>query len=492
MWPQAFRRRFQPAVTCDDRTGYNSGMITRSVFLAAALALAALPSWAQDKLDLTILHTNDLHGHTLPFAYTEPERSKNEQPSVGGAARRATLIRELKKKAKNPVLVIDLGDVATRGPLTNAFEGVADIEALNATGYDIGTIGNNEFKLKDATERFDATGAQNALLQVLRRSHFPWVCANAGVGDPAKGELIPGVHPYLVREINGVRVGFLGLTAPRSNGYPQVKGWWVSDPVEAAKKWIPIVRQNCDVLIALTHIGVDDDKKLAAEVPGIDAIVGGDSHTFLYKPLVVNGIPIVQTGEFGVNLGKFDLHFTKTPGGWKLASYDDALLPITSRLKEAKDVKAVTDAYAAPLKNQVVATLPERFLGATPDERTRRTSEAIALALARATNSEIGLHVEGDGLFEVFRTKKLTRYDIWAVMPFKNKVATVAMTGAELTELKQKNKGVIFSAPVSDPTKIYTVALVDFTATGTLKIDASRLSVGSDLREAVIAGLSRL
>lgn len=468
-------------------------MLTRRVFLAAALALTltALPARAQDKLDLTILHTNDLHGHTLPFAYTEPGRSKDEQPSVGGAARRATLIRELKKKAKNPVMVIDLGDVATRGPLTNAYEGIADIEALNATGYDIGTIGNNEFKLKDAAERFDAVGAQNALLQVLRRSHFPWVCANAGVGEAAKGELIPGVHPYLVREINGVRVGFLGLTAPRSNGYPQVKGWWVSDPVEAAKKWVPIVRKNCDVLVALTHVGVDDDKKIA-EVPGIDAIVGGDSHTFLYKPVVVNGVPIVQTGEFGVNLGKFDLHFAKTPSGWKLASYNYALLPITAKIKEARDVKAVADAYAAPLKSGPAIALPTRFLGATPDERTRRTSEAVAAALAKATNSEIGLHVEGDGFFDVFRAEKLTRYDIWAVMPFKNKVATLTMTGAELTELKQKNKGVILSAPASDPAKIYTVALVDFTATGTLKLSASRLSVGGDLREAVIAGLQRL
>ncbi|WP_309712859.1 5'-nucleotidase C-terminal domain-containing protein, partial [Armatimonas sp.] len=191
--------------------------------------------------------------------------------------------------------------------------------------------------------------------------------------------------------------------------------------------------------------------------------------------------------------GRFDLHFAKTSaGGWKLAGYEYALLPITSKLKEAKDVKAVADAYAAPLKNGVAATLPTRFLGATPDERMRRTSEVVALALAKATNSEIGLHVQGDGFFDVFRTEKLTRYDIWAVMPFKNKVATLAMTGAELTELKQKNKGVILSAPASDPTKIYTVAVVDFTAMGTLKIDASRLSVGGDLREAVIVGLGRL
>ncbi len=467
--------------------------MTRRSFLTllAALTIAAAPvsAWAQNKLDLTILHTNDLHGHILPFAYTEPERSKNEQPSVGGAARRATLIRDIKRHAKNPVMVIDTGDTATRGPLTNAYEGLADIEAMNAGGYDLGCLGNNEFKLKDAAEQNDAPGAEAALLLMLKHSRFQWVGANVA---NEKGTPLEGVHPYVIREFNGVRVGFLGLTAPRSGTYPQTKGWTFSEPNTVAAQWVPIMRKHCDIVIAVTHIGVDLDKSLAATVPGIDAIVGGDSHTFLYRAEIVNGVPIVQTGEFGVNLGKFDLHFEQSATGWKLTHYDYALLPVGPGLKEAGDVKAVADRYAKPLQNEIVATLSSDAVGKTPEERTRKTSEIIALALKRATNADLGLHVLGDGFFDVFRSQKLSRYDLLAVMPFKNRAATVQLTGAQIAALQTKVKNVIIAgntAPL-DPTRTYKVAVIDFTATVALGLPPADVTdTGVDVREAVIAGL---
>lgn len=462
--------------------------MTRRFFLSLALVLLSLPALAQDKLDLTILHTNDLHGHVLPFAYTEPERSKNEQPSVGGAARRATLIRTLKRKAKNPVLVVDAGDTTTRGPLWNAYEGVADIEAMNAVGYDLACLGNNEFKLKDGVEANDAAGAQAALLTFIKHSHFPWLGANV---TDSRGAFLTGVQPYTIRDIQGVRIGFLGLTAPRSASYPQTKGWTISDPIAVAKEWIPKMRTHCDLVIAVTHIGTDLDKKLAAEAPGLDAIVGGDSHTFLYKAVEVNGVPIVQTGEFGVNVGKFDLHFEKGTTGWKLAGYHYALLPVGPKLAEASDVKAIAERYASPLK-VTVAPLGAAFLGKTPEERLQKTSVAIAEALQKATGVEVGLQVLGDGLFEVFRSTELTRYDIQAVMPFKNHVATVSLTGAELLALQAKVKGTILTRSDLDPAKTYTIVLVDFTATGTLGLPRERVTdTGLDLRDAVIAGLNR-
>jgi 2',3'-cyclic-nucleotide 2'-phosphodiesterase (5'-nucleotidase family) len=177
---------------------------------------------------LTILHTNDIHGHIFPFAYTETGRRKEEVASVGGAARRATLVRKLRLEIKNPVILVDSGDTFTRGPLTNAYEGIADTEAMNAVGYDLAALGNNEFKAKDAIEERDARGAQSALLQVVKRSRFHWLCANA---TDSKGAFLEGVLPYVVREFNGVRVGFLGLTAPRVATYPQAVGWTISDPI---------------------------------------------------------------------------------------------------------------------------------------------------------------------------------------------------------------------------------------------------------------------
>ena len=296
-------------------------------------------------LTLTILYDNDLHGHLLPFAYTEVGKSSVEQPSRGGAARRASLIRRLRQSSKNPTLLIDSGDIATRGPLITTYEGVPDVEAMNTIGYDIAAIGNNEFKLKDAVDEDDSAGAQSDLLQIIKLSRFPWICANATQAD---GSLLEGVQPYVVREFSGVRIGFLGLTTSRSAAYPQTKGWSISDPIAAAKQWIPEARKHCDVLIAVTHIGTLDDEQLAAQTTGLDAIIGGDSHTFLYTPVVVKNpsgvnVPIVQDGEFGVDLGRFDLHFTEDPAGaWHLTNYHDILLPVDASSPEAPDVKATT------------------------------------------------------------------------------------------------------------------------------------------------------
>src|SRR5262249_10121164 len=105
------------------------------VGVGAGTARAADPPPTVSELTLTILHDNDLHGHLFPFAYTEVGRSPQEQASVGGAARRATLIRRLRKSVRNPTILIDAGDTFTRGPLTNAYEGIADTEAMNTIGY---------------------------------------------------------------------------------------------------------------------------------------------------------------------------------------------------------------------------------------------------------------------------------------------------------------------------------------------------------------------
>lgn len=461
--------------------------------LLAALCLLTAPAFGQspDKLTLTLLHTNDLHGHIFPFAYTETGRSKDEKPSVGGAARRATLVRELRAKIRNPVMLVDSGDTFTRGPLTNAYEGVADIEAMNAVGYELAAIGNNEFKAKDGADVNDAPGAQAALLRVVKRSKFPWLCANA---TDEKGAFLQGVQPYVVRLISGVRVGFLGLTAPRSATYPQTKGWTISDPIAAAKLWILKARAECDILIAVTHIGVDLDKELAAQTSGLDAIVGGDSHTFLYQPLEVKntegvGVPIVQDGEFGVNLGRFDLQFARAGNKWRLTGYRDELLPVGSKIREARDVAETMEPFRRPFE-KVVGKVK---VGATPDERTRLTTQTLADALKSATGADLALNPSGAGLFNAFHSQNVTRFDVYAALPFHNNTVTAQMTGAEVKALLAASPTTMAAGDMNalDAAKTYKVAFVDFIAGDAYKLPAERLTAtGLDIREAVISYLS--
>jgi 5'-nucleotidase len=459
--------------------------------LVAVSAIGGAQGQKREEFALTILHTNDIHGHLLPFPYTEEGRDKAERPSVGGAARRASLIRNLRKASKNPTVLVDAGDVFTRGPLTNAYMGEPDIEVMNAIGYDLATFGNNEFKAKDGSEAANATGAQSALLKLVRRAKFPWLCANV---TETNGALLPGVQAFVVRKIGPVRVGFLGLTAPRSGNYSQTKGWSFAEPVTAAKAWIPKVRAECDILIGVTHIGDAYDKLLAAGTTGLDAIVGGDSHTFLYKPFSAKNpsgqvVPIAQAGEFGANVGKFDLYFVREKGKWKLDHFGAELLPVGPDQKEASDINALLRPYLAPL-SQVIGKIE---IPKNPDERMKATAALFAEAFKDTMDSQIGLQPIDNGLFDSLRSSAVTEYDLRYIWPFRNFVVSVELKGSDLQTLVKNPNYVWAGRPTHiEPEKLYEVALADFIADSVLKVPGLSVeSTGVDVRDSVAARLKK-
>jgi len=436
--------------------------------LGLALALFGGAAWGETQ-SLTILHDNDIHGHLREFCYVEAAKGPDEHCQVGGAARRATLIKALKAKATGPVLLVDSGDTTTRGPLATEYEGVDEVEAMNAIGYDLAAIGNNEFKLKDGADVRDAAGAQADLQRLIHLARFPWICANV---TDAEGALIPGVKPFVVRRFGKLRIAFLGLTTQRSQYYPQTKGLTFTDPVAAAKVWIPRARAEADVVIAVTHIGVIDDVRLVKNTSGLAAVVGGDSHTYLYKPIAqpdADGhiVPIVQDGEFGVRLGVFNLTFEgDAASGWRLTKYADELLPVDASSKPDPALAALTERYAHPM-DVVVGQL--KTLGATPPERLSLTAQDLAVAWKSEAGVEVGIEGEGD-LFEVFRTHDVTLYQVHAILPFHDTLWRGQLTGARLAAVLSKPFPGIgqlhasLAAADIDPAKTYTVAANTFIA----------------------------
>jgi 5'-nucleotidase len=430
--------------------------------LGAGAASAATQS-------LTILHDNDIHGHLRSFCYVELAKGPDEHCDVGGAARRATLVKKLRAAARGPTLLVDSGDTTTRGPLATQYEGVDEIAAMNAIGYDLAAVGNNEFKLKDAADIHDAAGAQAALAKLVKLSRFPWICANATEAD---GSPLPGVKPFIVRRFGKLRVAFLGLTTQRSQSYPQSKGLTFTDPVGAAKLWVPKARAVADVVIVVSHDGVIDDQRVAHGTRGIDAIVGGDSHTYLYKLLEEKNldgavVPIVQDGEFGVRLGVFHLTFEgDSAHGWRLARYDDELVPVDAKIKPDPAVARLAERYARPL-DVVVGRLHD--IGATPAERRAMTAADLAAAFKLAAATDVGLQPEGD-LFESFRTPAVTRYQVHAIIPFHDMVWKADVPGVKLKALlaKATAMGGVMHATIApadiDPAKTYSVATTDFVA----------------------------
>ncbi len=464
-------------------------MTLTALMLATPLAGVHAATMVQN---LVILHDNDIHGHLREFCYVEVAKGPSEHCRIGGAARRASLIRRLRSRAHAPVLLIDSGDTSTRGPLTTEYEGQDEIAAMNAMHYDLAAIGNNEFKLKDAADATDAAGAQAALRKLVASSRFTWLAANVTGSD---GGPLPGVRPFVVRRIGRLRIAFLGLTAPRSATYSQTKGLLVTDPVTAAIDWIPRARAQADVVIAVTHIGIDDDRRLVQGTRGLDAVVGGDSHTFLYtqvreKDLDGRTVPIVQDGEFGVRLGEMRLRFQKgAQGRWRLARSSDVLLPVDASTPADQKVAALVERYARPL-DVPVGRAPA--IGRTPEQRWALTAQQLATAWKDTAMTEVGLQPPA-GIFEVFRTRTVSRYQLHAILPFHDTLWSGHIEGARLKALLAAPTpagpmGSTIAAADVDPMRTYTIATTDFAAKAA---QIEGMDTGADVRHVAEVWLDR-
>jgi 2',3'-cyclic-nucleotide 2'-phosphodiesterase (5'-nucleotidase family) len=149
-------------------------------------------------------------------------------------------------------------------------------------------------------------------------------------------------------------IGIFGVTAPRIAEYAQTVALDVKDPIIVAKQIVAELEPKCNFIIALTHIGYDLDLQLAREIPSIDAIIGGDSHTWLPNPVPVKALnpvgpewwvggPIVcQDGEWGKCLGRLELAVRKDPSGQYLVTrYQAKLINIDASIKPAGDVENI-------------------------------------------------------------------------------------------------------------------------------------------------------
>ncbi len=226
---------------------------------------------------LTVLHTNDFHNHLTPAqaAFIQAEKAKYEN-----------------------VLLLDSGDAISAGNVGVRPGGEPILTLMSDTGYDAMTLGNREFHVADTLLRLK-----------LSRAAFPVLCANIRWRED-RGETLPVVPSWTKTLPNGLRVAVFGLTVPMVT--PRMTARLVSafvfdDPMETAKAQIVRLRPTADIVIALTHIGLREDGRLAAACPDLDLVIGGHSHNKLHGPHLTNGVPIVQAGWFGHYLGETTL-----------------------------------------------------------------------------------------------------------------------------------------------------------------------------------------
>lgn len=386
-----------------------------AVFVALFLLLnSALAS------DLTILHSNDIHGRIDAVDYYK------DQKPLGGWARRVGLIKEIKKNTPN-TLVLDAGDTYQGSIYYQLFDGVPEMSFLYDAGYDAVCVGNHE--LDKGVSEFE---------NLVKMSQVPFLSVNI---EFKNNFFLNGkVKSYIVKDYDGFRIAVIGMTTPELKALTTYSDE-VSQPDydETLKFLVDYLRKDADLVVLLSHSGADKDIETAKKIPGIDVIVGGHSHTFMEKAYMCQNkgrkTIVVQAGEFGIKLGRLDLDFDKNG----INNYNYKLLPLDETVLEDKK----TAKKVAELNREVDKIKAEKLgflnvpLDCKRDTMGKSLTNAGALVCDALVNnlSYIDAVLLNSGTIrgnKIISKGKLTKMDILEMLPFANKPVIADIKGRDL------------------------------------------------------------
>ncbi|MBR0238486.1 MAG: 5'-nucleotidase C-terminal domain-containing protein [Thermoguttaceae bacterium] len=405
---------------------------TRRDFLkVSALVLTeafCLSSFADEPIELVVLHTNDHHGAILPI---------NGQ---GGLALKATVINRERAKYKY-VLLVDSGDYNTGQAISNQFNAKPDLIAYRLMQYDVITIGNHEF---DHSQEIFQEQSRFLTSSNAGESPISLVCAN--VHYKSTGELV--LPPYVVKQIEGLRVGIFGILINQPSLLDGKSYINIDNEIETAKKIVRTLRETerADVVIALTHMG---DVKLfdghvtsvdlGNEVEGIDLIVDGHAHSYFTEPKYSKNAPVVTANAYSRYVGK--AIFKIQNGKALLDSW--MVIPVTTDIEPdpviAKALEPYIQKASADLKT-VIATASAPFpLG----EKESRVGECAVCNLVCDSMyeylAEKGMPVDfvfsNGGVFRAgIPQGAVTKEDVKSCLPYSNTLIIVEMKGSDVID----------------------------------------------------------
>jgi 2',3'-cyclic-nucleotide 2'-phosphodiesterase (5'-nucleotidase family) len=410
--------------------------------LLLLLVVLHFSSSAQTRAQVTILATTDLHGNILPIDYY------TDRPDNRGLAKAATIIKQARKADPN-LLLLDSGDTIQGTPLVyyhnRKNDGLPDpmMLAMNALKYDAMTVGNHEYNFGLAV-----------MEKARREATFPWLSANTY--DTATGK--PHFKPYLIKEVNGVRVGVLGLTTPGIPDWenvPNYKGLEFRETVSEAGKWVKILRETerVDLVIVAMHMGLESDLKtgrinpgqvrgenaalaIAKHVSGIDVILMGHTHREV-PALIVNGVLLTQADKWARRVARVDVYMERgADGWWKVTEKSAATIPIDDTVKVDDEIARI----AAPYHAETEAWLNTK-IGSSDRELTAAESryrDTAILDLIQRVQLEAG---KGDvsmaasfNLAAHIPKGEVTVRDIAGLYEYENTLVTLEVTGRQLKD----------------------------------------------------------
>jgi len=386
---------------------------------------------------LTILHTNDIHGHLTAWKGWEGDL---KDKVIGGFGRLAGAVAQARKTATD-ALLLDAGDLIGDSMIADLTEGKAMVEALNHLGYDAMSIGNHEPDFGTAVLR-----------ERMKEAGFVVIAANL---IERKGSKL-FTKPYVVKKVCGVSVGILGLAYPKTGWTTAAKNVAeveFQDPVPAVKHYLPKMRDDgAELIVVLSHLGLGGDKVLAEAVEGIDVIVGGHSHNRMSRAEKVGATLIVQAGAHGSDLGRLELTVEKG----KVTAHTATLTPLDhDKVEGDGTAERLLERLLEPHRkamDEVVGKAGGWLVRAQTlagQEARKRDEESpidslFADIIREHTKADVAL-LPGVGYGVAIPPGPITAAHLRQMVPHEGKVVTIRLSGSQIIEVLEQSVENIFT-----------------------------------------------
>jgi 2',3'-cyclic-nucleotide 2'-phosphodiesterase (5'-nucleotidase family) len=395
----------------------------KHLFIALLLIGFTFSPISEAATRLTLLHTSEHHGSTLP-----------DEDGMGGLAYIAAVVNQIRAQEKN-VLLLNSGDLLIGTSMSTVFRGIPDILAMNLMKFDAVAVGNHEFD-------FGLTAFQN--LRDLAR--FPFLSANVMLN--LTNRTTP-IQPWMIQELDGLKVAILGLTTTEAREIidPSVaKQITVLDSVPVVRQAIRTFSGQADLIIALTHQDNVDDLTLAKEVPEIDVIVGGHTEGFDGIMTTYQSTPVkelknpstvyVKTHRLGKTLGRLDL--TIEDGNILNAQAEN--ISIDSRkIAPDAEVAHLLKTYSDQMTDKLDKIVGKTSVNLSGDRNVIRSQESnlgnfIADAIRNYAQTDVAF-VNAGSIRASIKAGEIKVGDLYRVFPFLgNTVVKFKITGTEIQE----------------------------------------------------------
>lgn len=381
--------------------------------------------------NVTLLQVNDVHGYLEPHPEMVWRGREATFPRLGGYARLMTLLRRLREERGGAVVALDNGDTFHGTYPVVQSKGQILVPVLNALGLD------------GMTAHWDFAYGPQHLRELAGQLSYPLLAINCF--DKETGQ--PAFQATRVVERGGLRIGIVGIAATivdKTMPPHFSTGVRLTLGQDELPGHIARLRQQegADLVVVLSHLGFPQDMKLAASVPGIDALLSGHTHNRMERPAWVNGTPVIQSGCHGAYAGRLDLEVMDG----KVAKVGHQLIALDESFPEDAEVKALVDAALAPHR----AMLGE-VVGRTEKALHRNTmfqtpmDDLLLDAVAEAAGTQLAFS-NGWRYGAPIQPGPVTVNDLWNIIPPNPPISVVELSGAELLAMMEENLERTFAA----------------------------------------------